>query len=203
VTLSNLPRFEKQLGHWFKRNVVMWITEYGHETKPEEPKGVTYAQQAAYLRTALRFAAGDPKVSIFIWFILRDDPTSAWQSGLVKRDGTKKPAFSAFTSLATQYDGRNPQIFVKGGTTDPTVKFAALELWSRSGAGAKVGMTITIYDGSKVLKTAQPVSVIGYDGWVTFKAPFKTVKNHNYNITIDANDINGNRVEREVLVRAF
>ena len=203
VTLSNLPRFENQLGHWFKRNVIMWITEYGHETKPEEPKGVTYAQQAAYLRTALRFAANDPKVSIFIWFILRDDPTSAWQSGLVKRDGGKKPAFSAFTSLATQYDGRNPQIFVKGGTTNPTVKFAALELWSRSGTGAKVGMTIAIYDGSKVLKTAQPVSVIGSDGWVTFKAPFKTVKNHNYNITIAAVDANGNRVDREVLVRAI
>ena len=202
VTLSNLSRFENQLGHWFKRNVVMWITEYGHETKPEEPKGVTYAQQAAYLRTALRFAANDPKVSIFIWFILRDDPTSAWQSGLVKRDGGKKPAFSAFTSLATQYDGRNPQIFVKGGTTNPTVKFAALELWSRSGTGAKVGMTIAIYDGSKVLKTAQPVSVIGPDGWVTFKAPFKTVKNHDYNITIAAVDANGNRVDREVLVRA-
>ena len=61
VTLSNLPRFENQLGHWFKRNVIMWITEYGHETKPEEPKGVTYAQQAAYLRTALRFAANDPQ----------------------------------------------------------------------------------------------------------------------------------------------
>src|SRR6476646_2270380 len=90
VTLSNLSRFENQLGHWFKRNVIMWITEYGHETKPEEPKGVTYAQQSAYLRTALRFVANDPKVSIFIWFILRDDPTSAWQSGLVKRDGGKK-----------------------------------------------------------------------------------------------------------------
>ena len=203
VTLANLPRFENQLGHWFKRNVIMWITEYGHETKPEEPKGVTYAQQAAYLRTALRFAADDPKVSIFIWFILRDDPTSAWQSGLVKRDGAKKPAFSAFTSLATQYDGRNPQIFVKGGTANPTVKFAALELWSRSGAGAKVGMTIAIYDGSRVLKTAQPVSVIGYDGWVTFKAPFTAVKNHNYNITIAAVDANGNRVDREVLVRAI
>jgi hypothetical protein len=203
VTLSNMHRFEDSLRRWFKRKITMWITEYGHETKPEEPKGVTYAQQASYLRTALRFAADDPKVSIFIWFILRDDPTSAWQSGLVKRDGAKKPAYAAFSSLAAQYDGRNPQFFVKGGTEHPTVRFAALELWSRSGTGAKVGMTIAIYDGAKVLKTAQPTSVIGYDGWVTFKAPFKTVKNHNYNITIAAVDANGNRVDREVLVRAI
>ena len=45
---------------------------------------------------AITFAANDPNVTIFIWFILRDDPTSAWQSGLVQRDGAKKPAFSAF-----------------------------------------------------------------------------------------------------------
>src|SRR5436190_3506205 len=96
VTLSNLPRFENQLGHWFNKNIIMWVTEYGHETKPEEPKGVTYATQSLYARQALNFVARDPKVAIFIWFILRDDPTSAWQSGLVKRDGTKKPAFNTF-----------------------------------------------------------------------------------------------------------
>ena len=58
-------------------------------------------------------------MAIFIWFILRDDPTSAWQSGLVQRDGAKKPAFSAFAAVAKPYDGRNPQIFVKGGTHEP------------------------------------------------------------------------------------
>jgi hypothetical protein len=203
VTLSNLPRFEHELGKWFKKRVTMWVTEYGHETKPEEPKGVTYAQQAAYLRTAMRFVAGEPNVSIFIWFILRDDPTSAWQSGLVKRDGTKKPAFASYASLAQQYDGRSPQMFVKGGTDQPLVKYAALELWSRSGTGAKVGMTIAVYDNNKVVKTAQPTSVIGSDGWVSFRAPFKAVKNHNYYITIAANDANGNRVDRTVLVRAL
>jgi hypothetical protein len=203
VTLSNLPRFEQELGHWFDKNIIMWVTEYGHETRPEEPKGVTYAQQAAYLRQALRFVAGDPKVSVFIWFILRDDPTSAWQSGLVKRDGAKKPAFAAFASLARQYDGRDPQFFVKGGVRHPVVKFAALELWSRSGAGTKVGMTLAIYDRGKVVKTAQPVGVIGTDGWVTFELPLKPLKGHNYDVTIAAVDANGNRVDREILVRAI
>jgi hypothetical protein len=203
VTLTNLPRFERELATWFKRPVLIWVTEYGHETKPEEPKGVSYAQQSAYVRTALRFVAGDPNVTLFIWFILRDDPTSAWQSGLVQRDGAKKPSFATFANLATQYDGRSPQIFVRGGTDRPLVKFAALELWSRSGTGAKVGMTIAVYDNGKVIKTAQPTSVIGPDGWVPFRAPFKAVKGHNYNITIVANDANGNTVDRTVLVRAL
>jgi len=203
VTLSNMPRFEHELNKWFKRNVTIWITEYGHETKPEEPKGITYAQQVSYLRQAIRYAAGDPKVSVFIWFILRDDPTSAWQSGLVARDGDKKPAYAAFSSLADQFDGRDPQLFVKGGGTSPTVKFAALELWSRSGTGTKVGMTIAVYDRGKVVKTAQPVGVLGSDGWVSFKVPIKTVKGHNYDISIAAVDANGNRVDRSVLMRAI
>jgi Cellulase (glycosyl hydrolase family 5) len=202
VTLSNLPLFESKLHGWFKRKVPIWITEYGHETRPEEPKGVTYAQQSAYLRQAMRYAAGDPNVTMFIWFILRDDPTSAWQSGLIQRNGTPKPAFGAFTGLATQYDGRNPQIFVKGGVKNPVVKFAALELLSRSGAGTKVGMTVAVYDRGKSIATAQPLSVIGIDGWVSFRAPVKTVKGHDYEITIAAVDANGNRVDRSVLLRA-
>ena len=35
VTLASLPRFEKSLDIWFQRkDVRIWITEYGHEVKP-------------------------------------------------------------------------------------------------------------------------------------------------------------------------
>jgi hypothetical protein len=183
--------------------VPIWVTEYGHETKPEEPKGVTYAQQSTYLRQALNYVAGDPAVTMFIWFILRDDPTSAWQSGLVERDGVKKPSFRTFTGLATKYDGRNPQIFVRGGTQNPLVKFAALELWSRSGAGTKVGMTMAVFDNGKEIKSAQPVSILGVDGWVSVRVPIATQKKHEYYITIVASDVNGNRINRSVLLRAL
>ena len=204
VTLSQLPRFEKSIDKWFKRpGIPVWITEYAYQTKPEQPNGVTYAQQAAYTRQVLRIAAGDPRVQMFIWFILRDDPTSAWQSGLVERNGTKKPAFSAFASTAFSMDGRNPQIFVKAGVLNPLVRFAALELWSRSGTGARVGLTIAVYDRGRVIRTAQPASTIGSDGWVTFRVPLRTVKGHDYEITIVANDANGNKVNRSVLVRTL
>src|SRR5207244_6818838 len=203
VTLSQLPHFESKLAAWFNRaSVPIWITEYAYQTKPEQPKGVSYAQQAAYARQVLRIAAGDPRVQMFIWFILRDDPTSAWQSGLVERDGTKKPGFGVFASTAYGMDGRSPQIFVRAGVTNPLVRFAALELWSRSGTGAKVGLTVAVYDRGRVIKTAQPVSTIGPDGWVSFPAPLKTVKGHDYQITIIANDANGNRINRSVLIRS-
>jgi hypothetical protein len=139
---------------------------------------------------------------MFIWFILRDDPTSAWQSGLVERDNIKKPSFRMFARLATKYDGRSPQIFVRGGTQNPLAKFAALELWSRSGAGTKVGMTIAVFDNGKEIKSAQPVSILGVDGWVQFRVPIKTQKGHEYYVTIVASDVNGNRIHRSVLIRA-
>jgi cellulase (glycosyl hydrolase family 5) len=201
VTLTQLPKFEDELAKWFHRSVNIWITEYGYETKPGEPKGVTLSKQAAYARTAMNIAADDPRVTMFIWFILRDDPTSSWQSGLLNRNGSKKPAFATFAALAAKYDARNPQVKVRPNVTNPLVRFAALELWSRSGPGAKVGMTIAIYDGRRLLRTAQPVSTIGQDGWVQFRAPIRTVVGHNYYITIKAGDVHGNFVNRSVLVR--
>lgn len=202
VTLTQLPKFEESLDAWFNRKEIpIWITEYGYETKPGEPHGVTRSQQAAYARQAINIAANDPRVSMFIWFILRDDPTSAWQSGLVDRNGTRKPAFGVFASLAARYDGRNPQVTVKAGVTNPLVRFAALELWSRSGRGAKVGMTIVVYDGRRLLRTAQPVSTVGPDGWVSLRAPLRTVAGHFYYITIKAGDVHGNFVNRSVLIR--
>ena len=41
VTLSTMSKFESDLKKWFHRPVPIWITEYGHETKPAEPHGVT------------------------------------------------------------------------------------------------------------------------------------------------------------------
>ena len=49
VTLALLPQFELNLRKCFHRRVPIWITEYGHQSKPEQPHGVTYAQQAAYV----------------------------------------------------------------------------------------------------------------------------------------------------------
>ena len=61
VSMTTLPRFGVQLDKWFgRKNIPIWLTEYGHETRPEDPKGVTYAQQASYLRTAVDHGAPQP-----------------------------------------------------------------------------------------------------------------------------------------------
>src|SRR5512132_405604 len=70
VALTTLPQFEKSLDVWFKRRgIPVWITEYGHETRPAEPAGVSLAQQASYVTQAMTMLRADPRVQMFIWFI--------------------------------------------------------------------------------------------------------------------------------------
>jgi hypothetical protein len=106
VTLSQLPRFESNLKALFHRRVPLWITEYGHETKPAEPHGVTYAQQAAYAKQALNYARHDQDVQMFVWFTFRDQVGNPWQSGLEQPSGAHKPAYAVFAALARAIDGR-------------------------------------------------------------------------------------------------
>ena len=99
MTLSSFARFEKSLDTWFKRkNVRIWITEYGHEVKQDgEPKGISRAQQAAYAAQALALAKKDTRTDMFIWFVFRDHATSLWQSGLRTTSGAAKPSLSRFS----------------------------------------------------------------------------------------------------------
>lgn len=203
VNLTQIARFGQELDKWFgRKDIPMWITEYGHETKPGEPKGVTYAQQADYVKQALGIARKNPRVQMFIWFILRDDPTSLWQSGLMERDGSKKPSFAAFSALAKLLDARNPLLTVTGSVANPVVKVPVLELWSRSGAGVVAGINVRVFQGAQLVGNSQPQVTIGFDGWVSFPAPVTTQKGNTYRVTAEITDKNGNRVDRTITLVA-
>ena len=105
MTLASLTRFDTELKRWFKRkSVPIWITEYGHQTKPPDPFGVSYATQAAYIRQAIAMARKLPFVGMFIWFVYQDDPGQPWDSGVYARGGSAKGAsprsFSASAKTA-------------------------------------------------------------------------------------------------------
>jgi len=104
VTLSQLPTFEANLRKFFHRRVPVWITEYAHQTKPENRSGITYAKQAAYARQALSIARKDPNVQMFVWFTFRDSAGNAWKSGLERSNGRHKPSYAAFSALARLID---------------------------------------------------------------------------------------------------
>ncbi len=190
VTLSTLPQFEKDLKTWFKRTVPIWITEYGHETKPAEPKGVSYAQQSAYAKQALTIAKKDPNVQMFIWFTFRDSAANPWQSGLLQPSGVPKPAYSAFGSLARLIDGLT--ISVPGGKAGPKVKLYFPQLFYYQGTGGSAGMTWKVSQNGVVLGIAQPVVKFAGDQSLTIPLTgFTPVKGKTYTLTVVANEING------------
>ena len=101
VALTSLPRFETSLDTWFgRKNIPVWITEYGNETKPGEPTGVTEAQQASYVTQAIDIAKKDPRVPMFVWFVMQDSTGSLWQSGIYRKAGSAKPARPRFAAAA-------------------------------------------------------------------------------------------------------
>jgi len=193
VTLSQLPRFEKDLKSWYHHAVPVWITEYGHETKPGEPKGVTPAVQAAYAKQALTIARQDPNVQMFIWFTFRDSSGNPWQSGIENANGSHKPSFAAFSSLARTIDGTTQT--VKSGRA-PTVKVFVPYLAYYDNPGTNVGMTYRIFDGKKPVVVGQPTSTLGADQSVSFIANFKPVKGHTYKVSVVVSDPNGNQQTR-------
>jgi hypothetical protein len=146
VSMTSLPRFGASLDRWFKRrNTPIWITEYGHETRPEDPKGVPYATQAAFLRTAVSMARANPRVQMLIWFAMRDSEQNLWQSGLLTKFGLEKPAFDLFSVLAKPVDARNAIVRVKGGRANPSVRIPTTRIGYRAGVGTRVGMTYKVF----------------------------------------------------------
>ena len=172
------------------------MTEYGHETRPEDPKGVTYAQQASYLRTAVDMARRNPRVGMLIWFAIRDNPVNAWQSGLMTQFGLEKPAFDAYSVLAKPLDARNAFVTVKGGVANPAVRVATTKLAYRSGAGSRVGLTYKVFQRGRLLVVEQPVAAIGIDGWITIRPRFTPASGVTYTLEVEVGDVNGNKVQR-------
>ena len=157
VSLSSLPRFETSLDKWFgRKNIPVWITEYGHETKPGEPAGITEAQQALYVTQAIDLAKKDPRVPMFVWFVMRDSVGSLWQSGIYRLAGAAKPARPRFAAAAKPLSPVNGKVTVKGGTKNPTVKVYLRSFCVNSPIGAKVGLTSRTTLGGKLVAVSQP-----------------------------------------------
>jgi hypothetical protein len=199
VTLSTMPKFEADLKKWFHRTVPVWITEYGHETKPGEPHGVTTSKQAAWAKQALTIARKDQNIQMFIWFTFRDSSGNPWQSGLLAPSGTPKPAFASFGSVARQTNGI--VMPVRAGVA-PTVAVYFPYLYYYNAPGTVCGMTYTVKDGGKFVVNGQPAVPLRADQSLGIPLAFKPVKGHTYTVTIVANDPHGHTEAETALLRA-
>lgn len=192
VTMTQLTRFETSLDQWFGRpSIPVWITEYGYETKPGEPLGVTTVQQAAYLSAVLRQLRADPRVQMFIWFIFRDSQGSLWQSGLHNASGAPKPASGTFAALAKLTAGDTQAI--KPGVA-PTIRLSLPQIAWAKGAGTRVGLTYRVYDGARLIAVSQPNTLLRSDDTVDFVASFKPAAGKTYTIAMDADNLIGGRI---------
>jgi hypothetical protein len=93
----------------------IWMTELGWNTSSTapnscrdgglagtKPAGVTQAEQAKNLTDAYQCLAADPFVTVTMWFSLQDTPGKLNYDahlGLLRADGTAKPAYAAMKAL--------------------------------------------------------------------------------------------------------
>jgi Cellulase (glycosyl hydrolase family 5) len=190
VTLTQLPHFEQMLDVWFKRkNIPLWITEYGYETKPGEPAGVTNAQQAKYMSYVMKKLQADPRVHMFIWFVFHDNRQSLWQSGVFNYSGGTKPSYRTFSALAPTIGGETLTI---APSKSPTINLAVPRLAAVTQPGELIGVDYQVFDGTKRVAIGQAAPPLKTDNSVSFVAAFKPVAGKTYSIEMDANDPSGN-----------
>jgi len=100
--LGNIGVLIAELDKLYGKKMRVWVTEYGYQTNPPDTIfGVPLSKQAKYLTQAVAVARANPRIDLFLWFLLRDEERlSGWQSGLVTFDGKRKPSFNAFRRAA-------------------------------------------------------------------------------------------------------
>lgn len=84
-----------------KPKMKLYITEAGYTTAatPFRQTRVTEAQQATYMRQIFNHpqVRGNKRVPAIFWFNFQDNPN--WPGGILREDGSQKPAYAVFTSL--------------------------------------------------------------------------------------------------------
>ena len=196
VRLTNIDKFGASLQQWFHKRVPIWITEWAEQTSPElHPFGVSYAQQAQDVKTALQLAQASPYVEMFVWFVFRDSDNKTWFSGIEQKTGVKKPAFGAFAATAKNIDG---QSIVVAPNRVFTAKIAVPLFSYYDPPGTPIGVTWLVFQGKAVAAEAQPRVTLSADQTVTFTVKFKPAKGVTYTMTVNANDRHGWKVKRIV-----
>src|SRR5919106_1590203 len=205
VSLASLPRFVKSLDTWFKRKSnKVWVTEYGHQTRPEDVFGIPYAKQARYVRQSIGMARKMPFVEMFIWFVYQDDQGQPWDSGLYTPNGAPKgrsPA--AFRAVAAALDARNGMHSFRRGTRTPLVKLHARRYCANDPAGTPIGMTWRVYRAGRLMSVGQQSSPLRRDCTIAARVRFRRpiAEGDTYIATVELNDRNGIFLNRRLTIR--
>jgi hypothetical protein len=202
VSLSSLPQFEQSIDEWFgRKDIPVWITEYGHETRPGEPKGVTEGKQALYMQQAINILRKDPRVPMFIWFVFRDSKGSLWQSGVYRTNGSKKRSYSRYRNAAPLVDMRNGAYTFKGGTRNPQVTGYVREFCANNARGTEIGVTYRAFENSELVLVGQASQPLGIDCTVPVRLQGLTVgKGQKLIVSLELNTALGNGAVRTLQI---
>jgi len=114
VTIASLGRLSDALerilrvyGENRPGGLPLYLTEFGYQTNPPSPIGVSLTLQAAYLNQSEFIAYTNPHVRTLSQFLLHDDQAlpggsalarvgATFQTGLEFHNGKRKPAYDAF-----------------------------------------------------------------------------------------------------------
>ena len=114
VTIADLGRLSDALqrilavyGEDRAGGLPLYLTEFGYQSTPPSPIGVSLSRQAAYLNQSEFIAYTNPHVRTLSQFLLHDDSLrpgatalvragASFQTGLEFHGGKKKPAFAAY-----------------------------------------------------------------------------------------------------------
>lgn len=207
VALTSLPRFEESLKTWFKRkSVPIWITEYGHQTKPPDAFGIPYATQAAYVQQSIAIARSYPFVTMFIWFVYQDDQGQPWESGLYTYDGSPKASSPArFSAIARPLDARNGVLAIRAGTATPLVSLYTRRYCFLDPSGTPIGMTWRIFQRGRLIAVGQQTAPLRTDCTIAARLRFPNgspARGQVYVATFELNDRNGIVLSRRLTIRA-
>jgi hypothetical protein len=99
--LTRLLRRAQRVGGVLpRRHQRVWVTEIGYDSSPPDPQGVPVALHARFVADTL-YRLWSQGADVVVWLNIRDEAplpsfAATSQSGLYFRDGSAKPALSAF-----------------------------------------------------------------------------------------------------------
>ena len=204
ISLGSLPQLEDSLKTLFKRkSVPIWVTEYGHQTKPPDSLGVSFATQAKFIQQAMSMVAGYPFVDMFIWFVFQDDPGQPWESGVYAQNGAAKGSSPArFTASARPLDARNSMLALPKGTLTPLLNVYTRRYCATDTAGTSIGMTWRVFQGTRLISVGQQTAPLKQDCTIAARVTVKggVKKGVTYTVTFSLNDISGVVLNRRITI---
>jgi hypothetical protein len=130
--------------------MALWLTEFGYNTNPPDPAGVSLAKQALYLNEAEYIAFENSSVRSTDQFLLQDSATApsrdgndidgTFQTGLEFSNGKPKPSLAAYEVpifLPTSTVRRGRSVLVWGMVRPPRRAGTPVELQYRASHGRR------------------------------------------------------------------